>query len=345
MQLLLFAYAISFDVKNVPTVVLDQDRTAASRAYLADVPLLGLLRGEGLVDDLAGVDDAFHATSRRSPSWCRPASALARPRREGAGGGAGRRQRAELGAAGAGVRDRAQPDYGNEILVEWADRQGLDTRSSAGSKPRVRTWYNPERKSADFLIPGLMVVIIMIVTVQQTAMTLVRERDQGTQEQLIVSPLRQRELMVGKVLPWTLLAFVDMVVIALVGLWCSACRSAAASRSSPSRRLLRVRCLRSRADHLGARAEPRVREHHRAHDRVPAGVHPLGLRVPARVDPALPAGGELPVPGALHDRDLARGVPKGAGFAELWPQLALLAVYSVLVIAIASVLYGRRARR
>ena len=63
-------------------------------------------------------------------------------------------------------------------------------------------------------MPGLLVVIVMIVTVQQTAVTLVRERDQGTYQQMIVSPLKQWELMVGKMLPWAVLGFVDTVAIA-----------------------------------------------------------------------------------------------------------------------------------
>ena len=123
--------------------------------------------------------------------------------------------------------------YGRQVLATWADRQGLDLTQVGQLDPRVRTWYNPEQKSSDFLIPGLLVVITMIVTVQQTAVTLVRERDQGTAEELTVSPLRRPELMVGKLLPWTLLAFADMIAIALVGCGCSACRCAAASGSSP----------------------------------------------------------------------------------------------------------------
>ena len=71
--------------------------------------------------------------------------------------------------------------------MEWADRQGLDLAQAGQIEPRLRTWYNPEQKSSDFLIPGLMVVIIMIVTIQQTAVTLVREREQGTGEQMTVS--------------------------------------------------------------------------------------------------------------------------------------------------------------
>ena len=74
------------------------------------------------------------------------------------------------------------------MAVEWAERQGLNLAQVGAIEPRLRTWYNPEGKSSNFLIPGLMVVIIMIVTVQQTAVTLVREREQGTGEQMTVSP-------------------------------------------------------------------------------------------------------------------------------------------------------------
>jgi ABC-2 type transport system permease protein len=85
-------------------------------------------------------------------------------------------------------------------------------------EPRIVNWYNPERRSADFLIPGLMVVIVMIVTIQQTSVTLVRERESGTLEQMMQSPLRESELILGKVLPWALLGFIDTVGITVVSL-------------------------------------------------------------------------------------------------------------------------------
>ena len=87
-----------------------------------------------------------------------------------------------------------------QTLVRWAESRG---QSLAG---------------VGFLVPGLMVVIVMIVTVQQTSVTLVRERESGTLEQMMESPLREPELILGKVLPWALLGFIDTVLITAVSL-------------------------------------------------------------------------------------------------------------------------------
>ena len=194
-------------MKNVPTVVLDQDNTAASRAYLQTYRSSDFFAVKGSIPDLAGVDEAFQRNLAQIAVVVRPGFARSLARGEKAQVAVlvdgTEPNAAQLGQAYAIALNQL---YGNEILVEWADRQGLDTTQLGRLEPRVRTWYNPERKSADFLIPGLMVVIVMIVTVQQTAVTLVRERDQGTQEQMIVSPhAAAASSCSGKVLPWAVL--------------------------------------------------------------------------------------------------------------------------------------------
>ncbi len=347
MQLLLFSYAISFDVKDVPTVVLDQDRTTASRAYLQTYRSSDFFAVKGSIADLAGVDNAFE----------RNLAEVAVVVPSGFGRSLARGEKPQV----AVLVDGTEPNsaalgqayaialnqlYSNEVLVEWADRQGLDTTQLGRLEPRVRTWYNPERKSADFLIPGLMVVIIMIVTVQQTAVTLVRERDLGTQEQMMVSPLRLPELMLAKLLPWTVLAFFDMMVIALVGLgffqiplrgsvgflavaaaffvFASLGLGLIISALAPSMESANIIALMVAflpAFILSGFAFPL--------ESIPRFLQAVSYLFPAR-----------------YMIIISRGVfLKGAGLAELWPQLALLAGYSVLVIIIASVLYGRRAAR
>ncbi|HET9562655.1 MAG TPA: ABC transporter permease, partial [Propionibacteriaceae bacterium] len=220
LQLLLFAYAISFDVKNVPTVVLDQDNTPASRQYLQTYLSSEFFDVLGSANDLAQIDQLFDQNKVRIaviiPSGFAHSLDLGEKAQVAVLTDGSEPTSAQLGQAYAIALNAS---YSQRVAVEWADRQGLDLAQAGEIEPRLRTWYNPEQKSSDFLIPGLMVVIIMIVTIQQTAVTLVREREQGTGEQMTVSPLRRGELMVGKLLPWTLLAFADMLVIALVGIW------------------------------------------------------------------------------------------------------------------------------
>jgi ABC-type multidrug transport system permease subunit len=218
-QLLLFAYAISFDVRNVPAVVLDQDNTVASRGYVQAMGRSGFFRIVGAVPDLSGVDRAFNRSVARVAVVIAPGYEDAI-----ASGGKGRAavlvdgsepNSAQLGQAYAVALNNV---WSRQILVSWAEARGTSFSGVGQLEPRVRDWYNPDRRSAEFLIPGLMVVIIMIVTVQQTAVTLVREREFGTLEQMLESPLRHSELILGKVLPWALLGFVDTLGITAVSL-------------------------------------------------------------------------------------------------------------------------------
>jgi len=218
-QLLLFAYAISFDVRNVPTVTLDLDKSVASRAYLDAYSKSGFFDVQGAVADLAGIDDAFNRSQARV--------AIVVQRGYGDALAAGRTgsvsvlidgsepNSAQLGQTYAVALNQA---LGRQALATWADSRGLSSLRIGSLQPRIQAWYNPERKSADFLIPGLMIVIIMIVTIQQTAVTLVKERENGTLEQLLESPLTHSELIVGKILPWAVLGILDTVTITAVAM-------------------------------------------------------------------------------------------------------------------------------
>lgn len=217
-QLLLFAYAISFDVRNVPSVTLDLDRSVASRTYIDSYAKSEFFRSLGAVSGYDSIDDAFNTG--------RAKVAIVVQRGFGDELAAGRTghvsvlidgsepNSAQLGQTYAVALNQT---LSRRVLVDWADTQGGSFRVGR-LEPRVRTWYNPERRSADFLIPGLMIVIIMIVTVQQTSVTLVKERENGTLEQLLESPLTHGELVIGKVLPWAMLGVVDTVAITAVAM-------------------------------------------------------------------------------------------------------------------------------
>ncbi len=346
-QLLLFAYAISFDVKNVPTVIVDQDRTAASRTYLDTYRSAEFFTVLGSVDDLAAVDRAFDRNVARIAVVVPPGFGRSIARGEKATVAVlvdgSEPNSAQLGQAYAVALNQA---YGQQVLADWADRQGIDISGIGRLEPRVRTWYNPERRSSDFLIPGLMVVIIMIVTVQQTAVTLVRERDQGTQEQMLVSPLHQWELMIGKLLPWTILAFADMIAITAVGMLVFGVPLRGSVPFLAVASVVFVFAALGLGLIISAVAPSLESANITALliSFLPAFIL-SGFAFPLESIPAVLRGVSYLFPGR-YMIVIARGVfLKGAGFAELWQQLAQLAVYSVIVIVIASALYGRRARR
>lgn len=345
-QLLLFAYAISFDVRNVASVTMDLDRTVASRDYVDAYAKSGFFRSLGSVSDYRAIDEAFNTG--------RAKVAIVVQRGFGADVAAGRAghvsvlidgsepNSAQLGQTYAVALNQT---LSRRALVEWADGQGR--RMAVGRlEPRVRTWYNPERRSADFLIPGLMIVIIMIVTVQQTAVTLVKERENGTLEQLLESPLTHSELIVGKVLPWATLGVVDTIGITAVAMLvfgiplrgdvavlavgialfivCALSLGLVISAIMPSLESANVTALLLSflpGFMLSGMAFPL--------ESIPVPLQVVSYLFPAR-----------------YMVDIARGVfLKGASWGLLLPQLGSLVVYAVIALGVATALNRRAGER
>jgi len=111
--------------------------------------------------------------------------------------------------------------YSRQIALTRLER----VRSAAGGplpgvEARLRVWYNPDLKSVNFMVPGVLCTLLLVVTMILTSLAIVKEREIGTLEQLIVTPITPRELMLGKTLPFVLLGFVDLtLVMAVAILW------------------------------------------------------------------------------------------------------------------------------
>ncbi|MBI5232559.1 MAG: ABC transporter permease, partial [Coriobacteriales bacterium] len=343
-QLLLFAYAISFDVRNIPAVVVDLDKTSASREYVEAFRNSGFFEVRGSAESVEGAELAFESGTARAAVVVAPgfADSLARDEKAAVqvlldGSEA---NSAQLGQAYAIALNSA---LDQQALASFAERENVDTGAFGRLEPRVRTWYNPERRSADFLVPGLLVVIVMIVTVQQTAVTLVRERDQGTLGQMIVSPMRRWELMVGKLLPWAIMGLLDTIAIILaaillfrvplrgdilllvVSMFVFIIASlalgliiSARSKSIESANMVALLVSFLPAFLLSGFAFPL--------NSVPWVLQLISYLFPGRYMIAISRAVFL----------------KGASWAEMWPQVLALTVYSMVAIGIASLLYRRR---
>ena len=346
-QLLLFSWAISFDVDHVSTIVVDLDRTTQSSAYLRQYQASPFFQVVAEAQTMDEVDAAFDLNQAHLAIVIQAGFGQAI-----AGGGQGQVAVLVDGSEPTAAKISqaytvaANQLYNQQLTRQWADTQGLDLSSVGALEPRVRTWYNPERRSSDFLIPGLMVVIIAIVTVQQTAVTLVRERDLGTEEQLEVSPLHKVELMVAKLLPWTVIAFIDVAAIIWLGRWlfgvpvrgdlgALAVGSAlfvlaalglgllvsAIAPTTDTANILALMIAFLPSFLLSGLAF--------ALDQIPAVLQWISYAFPAR-----------------YMVTISRVVfLKGGGFAEVWPELLALGGYAVAMIAISTVLHGRRAAR
>ncbi len=217
MQLLLFGYAINTDVRHMPTVVLDQDHSAASR------DLVRSLVATGYYDIVGGVRN--YAEIERAMRTGRARVALVLPSGYAADLAAGRTAHAQLvldgsdpqtvGSATNTAASLVAARSGALMVQRLATRGAVVTGMPIELEPN--TWYNPDLRTATYIVPGLIGVILTMTMVMLTAMAIARERERGTLEQLIVSPVRRGELIVGKILPYVLIGYVQITLILLVG--------------------------------------------------------------------------------------------------------------------------------
>ncbi len=213
-MLVLFGYAISFDVDHIPVVVVDQDQTADSRQIVAR-----LFSGPSFtrVGDLRTAEEIEPALRRR-----RASVGVVVPK------GFSR-------ALGRGETGTVQ------VLVDAADNATTQTVLASASRftvvvdqelankalgpspdpieARVRALYNPSEKSALFLVPGLVAVIQTMMSVLLTALTVAREWERGSMEQLFATPVRRIEIVIGKLVPYFGVAMIQMLLVLAAGTW------------------------------------------------------------------------------------------------------------------------------
>jgi ABC-2 type transport system permease protein len=343
-ELLLFAYAIGFDVRNVPTVVYDADQTTQSRAYVDAATNTGFFHVVGSVRSDSEVDTAFDQGLARVAIVIGKGfgTALAEGRATSAAVllDGSEPNSAELGRTYALALNSV---VDKRVLTTWAANRG-SPMSFGQLEPRVRAWYNPERSSADFLIPGLMVVIIMIVTVQQTAVTIVKERESGTLEQIMVSPVHKSELILGKVIPWVALGFVDTVAITAVSLLIFHVPLRGDVVLLAVSMFLFVLCSLSIGLLISAIA-PSIESANMIGLIISflPGFMLSGMAFRLASIPLVLQAVSFAFP-ARYMVDISRGVfLRGAGWPILWPQVVALALYAVIGLGLATILNQRTA--
>ncbi|MFI5370647.1 MAG: ABC transporter permease [Candidatus Eisenbacteria bacterium] len=215
-QLLLFGYAIRQDVRNLPTVVFDLSRTQESRELVQRIQATNNFRLAGAVGSYA---DAVRAvdTGHARAAVVIPES-YARDIKRG-------RPTAVQVLVDATDPTSSQSAIGAAQLVgQQTNIQMLQSRMpgvALSARPlvdmRVRPLYNPALKSALFIVPGIIGMILSNMLIMMTAMAVVREREHGTLEQLIVTPLTRSEIMLGKLVPYVIVGLVQITTVLLVG--------------------------------------------------------------------------------------------------------------------------------
>jgi ABC-2 type transport system permease protein len=217
-QTVIFGFAVDFDVDRVPTVLVDQDRSDQSRLHARRVLADRTLRFAGEVPGVPQADQAlddgaaaaaliFAPGLERDLAAQRPAQVQilldgTDPNRALVAGSAASRYFGEVG---------------ERLIRERLEAAGRPAPAQVVLVPRVL--YNPRLKTAPYVVPGIAGTLLVIVTTLVTAMGLSREREMGTMEQVLVTPIRPLWLLIGKLLPFLVIGIFDVLLLVAVGSW------------------------------------------------------------------------------------------------------------------------------
>ena len=212
-QLTLLGYAASIDVKNIAMVLCDLDKTAESRELAEKFVTSGYFSLEYATDDYnaasAYLDDNKATMALIIPHRFGEQILGKEPARvqllvDGSEG--------NTAAIGVSYANQIASQYSRKILAEVSGMQ----QPAGGINTEVRTWYNPDLKSRNYMVPGVLVLLLLVTTMNLTSMAVVREKEIGTLEQIMVTPIRPSELIIGKLVPFTIIGSINATVVLTV---------------------------------------------------------------------------------------------------------------------------------
>jgi ABC-2 type transport system permease protein len=219
MQLFLLGYAATTDIKNISLAVWDQSQSLQSRALLdafraanyfsIDYPVFSEEEYRSLIE--SGKIRAVLIIPPDYETRLLEGTAQVSLVLDGSD--------ATVGGTALSTAKLIGQSYATKVLTEQASLTGRASSLNPPLDVRTQVWYNPDLIAAYFNVPGVIGMILYFITTLLTASSIVRERERGTIEQLIVTPIRSWELVVGKILPYSILALIDMVEVLIIGHW------------------------------------------------------------------------------------------------------------------------------
>ena len=336
-MLLLFGYALSLDVDRVPALVYDQSGTELSRDLVQQFQGSRYFQIHGFVDSYDSIERAIDRNQ--------VLLGLVIPRDYSEDVASGRETSVQIlldgsdsntAAIAKGYAESIVRNYSNRLRVEAANRNAGLPMAPAGDN-RVRIWYNSSLESKNYVVPGLIAVILQIIAALLTSLTIAREREMGTMEQVSSTPLRASEMVLGKMLAYFVVGLADAVTAVLVGIFIFG----VPFRGSVPMLLVSASVFLVGALFWGILVSSLARSQVEAYqlgfitsflpafllsgfiyavENMPATIQAFTRIIPSRYFVTVLKGVYL----------------KGSGFAELWTELGLLALYAGVVFLAAT---------
>jgi ABC-2 type transport system permease protein len=331
MFLLLYGYALNFDIRHVGLAVEDRDRTSQSRALVSAFVNSGYF---DLVADLHAdepLDRVFNRNTARA--------ALVIP--SGYGRDVLNRRPTDVQVIIDGDNANTATTvmgYAQTIVAQVASTEGGPIAVAAPIELEPRVWYNPQLRSTLFLVPGLIAYIAMITAVISTALSIVREKERGTMEQVRMAPVSPSVYVVGKTVPYLVLSFASALLIVVVSMLLF---------DLPMRGSWASLCLAIGLFLIGAQAQGLVISSVAPNQQVAFQLALLSSFLPTFVlsgfifpITSMPAVIQVithVVPARYFILALRAIVLKGAALASFWPDLLALTVFALAMLTLASV--------
>jgi ABC-2 type transport system permease protein len=210
-QLIMLGYATTTDVHNVPVVVVDEDRSSASRELVSRFEASETFV---VVDAVSSIDEIVPDLDGGA-AWM----ALVIPADYGERVGSGRPSVIQVIADGTDANStNVALGYARALVTSYGSELGVShgRRAAPLVGADIRVWFNPSLESQVFMIPGILALVLLVVTTNLSSMAIVREKELGTLEQLNVTPLARWELIVGKLVPYAILGMADALLVVTV---------------------------------------------------------------------------------------------------------------------------------
>ena len=339
LQLTLLGYAATTDVRDVPMAVADGDRSAASRELIARFdasPYFSVVRTVTTTREIEPFLESGDA-------WL----ALSIPAGYADEVGSGRPAVVQVIADGTDANATTVAlGYASSLVAGYAQELASTAAQvpGAGIDARIRIWFNPQLESRHFMIPGVLALVLLVVTANLAAMAIVREKELGTLEQLNVTPLRRWELIAGKLLPYGAIGMVDVLLVVGVAVFWFEIPLRGSFALLVALSLLYVLCTLSLGLFISTVSDTQQQAMMTATfffltpmvylsgfifpiENMPAVIQPLTYLIPLR-----------------YFLVIVRGIfLKGIGLELLWPQAAALAAWGIVVLSLAVARSSKRA--
>jgi len=341
-MLLMFGFALNFDVKHIPLAVVDEDGSRASRDLVDKFRTTEYFDLKAVLPKTSAIDPLMAREDIRA--------ALVIPTRFAEDLLAGRSPSVQVvvdgsnamsGTTAAGYVGAILQGYSQKITFEALARRGYPgVRLPLAAD--IRVWYNPELRSANFLIPGLMAFILMVIVTVSTAFSVVREKERGTMDQLRISSLRPGELIIGKMIPYVLISLAAAHLVLIL----SQILFGVGIKGSYPLLLLAMVLFVCGALGQGLLISSITRTQQVAFllavltTMLPTFIL-SGFVFPIRNMPAVIQAITYFVPGRYFLAVLRAIILKGAGFPAIWEQFLFLAAFAALALSTSAFRLGR----